>query len=185
MCFEQLLDNLIVVLRERVHNGEITERRLAKSTGVSQPYIHNVIKGVRTPSPELSDRILKEIRLSVRDLWSMEAQSGDVIPIVQDPVGPGCRYPRECYSGSYPFSAELKTGLTHPAVFRLGRDAQMEPDLMEKDLVLVDRSPPVRGSPAGRSMYLVEFEGCGFIRHIRRRGLSICLATSKTRHHPA
>jgi hypothetical protein len=185
MSFEQLLDNLIDVLRERVRNGEITERRLAKSTGVSQPHIHNVIKGVRAPSPGLSDRILKEIRLSVCDLWNPGAAPGDgEVPIVQDPVGPGFPYPKECYIGGYPFSVEMKTGLTHAAVFRLGRDAQMQPDLMERDLVLVDRSREVRSSPRARSMYLVEFGGCGLIRYIGRRGTGICLVTPGTRDRP-
>ena len=186
MLFTELLDNLVEVLRDRVRNGEITERQLAKITGISQPHMHNVIKGVKVPSPELSDRILKEIRLSVCDLWSPETVSADAgIPIVQDPVGPGNPYPRECYSGAHPFSMEMRAGLAHPVVFRLRRDAQMAPDVMEKDLVLVDRSREVRRSPDARSMYLVEFEGSGLIRYTRRRGPGIWLASSETRDCPA
>jgi hypothetical protein len=33
------------MLRERVMNGEISERRLAQLTGISQPHMHNVLKG--------------------------------------------------------------------------------------------------------------------------------------------
>ena len=101
--------------------------------------------------------------MSVCDLWRpVEDPHDDDIPIVQDPVGPGYPYPRECYNGSYPFSAEMRTGLAHPAVFRLARDPRMEPDLLENDVVLVDRSQRVRHSPNPKSMYLVEFEGCRF-----------------------
>jgi len=185
MSFEKLLDNLIEVLRERVRNGEITERRLARITGISQPHLHNVLKGVRVLTPDLSDRILREISLSVSDLWSSPAAPGDAdVPIVQDPVGPGCPYPRECYNGSYPLSSELRTGLTHPAVFRLVRDTQMEPEVKEKDVVLVDRSQSMRHSPECRALYLVEFEGCGLIRYVRPSGSGLSLVTSETWNWP-
>jgi hypothetical protein len=180
MSFRKLQDNLIQVLRERVHNGEISERRLAKITGVSQPHIHNVLKGVRELSPGLSDRILQEFRLSVRDLWGDDARVDWGIPIVQDPVGPGHRFPRECYGGSHPFSLEVKDRWTHPVVFRLVRDPQMEPDLLEKDMVLVDRAQAVRRTPDAHSLYLVEFAGWGLVRYVRREDAGIYLAATGT-----
>jgi hypothetical protein len=186
MSFERLLGNLVEAVRERVRNGELTERRLAKITGVSQPHMHNVLKGARVPSPELSDRILKEISLSVFDLLHPEYTPRDAeVPIVQDPVGPGIPYPNECYKGTLPFSLEIKAGLSHPAVFRLTHDPQMEPDLVKNDLVLVDRSQEIRRLPSARSLYLVEFSGFGLIRYIRRRGSEIFLATSETKDTPA
>lgn len=88
MSFEKLMDNLLVELRGRVRNGEITERSLARRTGVSQPHIHNVLKGVRLLTPELSDRILHEMKLNVGDLLGAGAQTDEIaIPIIRDPVG--------------------------------------------------------------------------------------------------
>jgi hypothetical protein len=72
MLFADLMDSLIAVLRARVRNGEITERGLARMVGVSQPHMHNVLKGARILSPELSDRVLQHLRLSVLDLVDLE-----------------------------------------------------------------------------------------------------------------
>jgi len=183
MSFEKLLDNLIFVLRERINNGELTERRLAKIVGMSQPHIHNVLKGVRLLTPDLSDRILKGIKLSISDLIGGDANAAG-IPLLEEPVGPEQPYPRERYSGSYPVAPEISRGLMHPAVFRLARDREMEPELVEKDVVLVDRSPDVRRSPDERSLYLAVFSGSGLVRYIRRRGDALCMATCRTRDHP-
>lgn len=75
----------------------------------------------------------------------------------------------------------MKIGLTNPAVFRLVRDPQMQPEVMENDLVLVDRSHSVRHSPDADSMYLVAFEGSALIRYVRCGGPGICLLTADTR----
>jgi plasmid maintenance system antidote protein VapI len=72
MLFADLMDSLIAVLRARVRNGEITERGLARMVDISQPHMHNVLKGTRSLSPELSDRVLRHLRLSVLDLIEKE-----------------------------------------------------------------------------------------------------------------
>src|SRR6516164_7512075 len=120
MSFRKLQDSLVEVIRDRVRNGEITERRLAKIAGASQPHMHHVLKGIREMSPGLSDRILQQFRMSVRDLWSAGSPNdGPGLPVIRDRVGPGFPFPPEVYSGEHPFAAELSLGLTHPAVFRL------------------------------------------------------------------
>ena len=181
MSFENLLGNLIVVLRDRISNGEITERRLAKIVGISQPHIHNVLKGIRPLTPELSDRILRGIKLSIVDLLG-EQEAG--IPVIEEAVGPGYAYPQECYGEKYRFAAEVRSGLFQPVVFRLARDLDMEPELVENDLMLVDRSPAMRRFPDERSLYLVAYAGCGLVRHVRRRGNAICLVTYQGRDNP-
>jgi len=55
-------------LRERVRSGQLTERGLARITGVSQPHIHNVLNGKRLFSIEMSDQILSRLHL---DLWDL------------------------------------------------------------------------------------------------------------------
>ena len=66
--FQGLQSLLITHLRERVRSGEITERRLARVTGISQPHLHNVLKGKRLLSVEKSDQILMQLRLNLLDL---------------------------------------------------------------------------------------------------------------------
>jgi predicted transcriptional regulator len=68
MDFEQLHSRLIDHLVQRVRSGEITERGLSRLTGVSQPHIHNVLKGKRLLSLSKADGILRELHLDVLDL---------------------------------------------------------------------------------------------------------------------
>jgi hypothetical protein len=68
MDFDELLGRLLITLRTRVQNGEITERGLARMTGISQPHMHNVLKGKRILSLRAADRIFREAQLGVCDL---------------------------------------------------------------------------------------------------------------------
>lgn len=66
--FEHLLIRLIRNLQERVQSGEITERGLARVAGISQPHLHNVLKGKRQLSVAMADQVLRRLHLDVRDL---------------------------------------------------------------------------------------------------------------------
>jgi hypothetical protein len=68
MYFADLQASLLESLRTRVRNGQVTERGLARLVGVSQPHMHNVLKGTRFLSSELSDQILRCLNISVLDL---------------------------------------------------------------------------------------------------------------------
>jgi hypothetical protein len=66
--FQQLHRRLVLLLLERVRGGDLTERGLARLTAVSQPHIHNVLKGKRLFSPGTADVILHELHLDILDL---------------------------------------------------------------------------------------------------------------------
>jgi transcriptional regulator with XRE-family HTH domain len=68
LTFAQLETRLLGHLRHRIRNGEITERSLARITGISQPHLHNVLKGKRSLSTEKADRILVCLALDLRVL---------------------------------------------------------------------------------------------------------------------
>jgi transcriptional regulator with XRE-family HTH domain len=68
MTFYDLQQHLLENLRCRVRSGETTERGLAKHTGISQPHLHNVLKGRRILSFEKADEILARLHLDVLDL---------------------------------------------------------------------------------------------------------------------
>ena len=59
---------LIALLKTRINNGHFTERGLARILGISQPQLHNVMKGKRRLQTELADRILDKFGLDVLDL---------------------------------------------------------------------------------------------------------------------
>lgn len=75
MTFGDLQQQLIAMLREKVRNGELSERGLARLLGISQPHIHHVLQGKRGFSLETSDRILRNLRVDVRDLVEREGRS--------------------------------------------------------------------------------------------------------------
>ena len=52
----------------RIHNGETTERRLAKMIGISQPQMHNVLKGSRTLKPEIADLLIAQLCIPAASL---------------------------------------------------------------------------------------------------------------------
>ncbi|HEY9139369.1 MAG TPA: XRE family transcriptional regulator [Bryobacteraceae bacterium] len=67
--FRQLETRLVSTLRERIRSGELTERGTARLTGLSQPHIHNVLKGKRSLSMDAADTILMAVHLDAGDLF--------------------------------------------------------------------------------------------------------------------
>jgi hypothetical protein len=73
VTFEDAKLKLLAYVRDRIRNGELTERSFARQIGISQPHAHNALKGVRTLSPEVLDAILRYFHLSLLDLLSRPA----------------------------------------------------------------------------------------------------------------
>jgi len=72
MNFAELQRRFVAHLRARVRSGELTERGLARITGVSQPHIHHVLKGKRTLSTDMTDAILNQLHMDLLDLIEPE-----------------------------------------------------------------------------------------------------------------
>jgi len=68
MTLGDLQQRFVTLLRNRVRNGELTERGLARMVGVSQPHVHNVLHGKRAFSVETTDDIMRLLRVDVLDL---------------------------------------------------------------------------------------------------------------------
>jgi len=68
MDFQELRNHLVANLQERVRSGELTERGLARNSGISQPHIHHVLKGKRVLSMEMCDTVLRYLEMDVLDL---------------------------------------------------------------------------------------------------------------------
>jgi transcriptional regulator with XRE-family HTH domain len=68
MNFQNMHERLAEHIATKVRNGEITERGLAKRAGISQPHLHNVLKGKRFFSLQSADLVMQELDLSVIDL---------------------------------------------------------------------------------------------------------------------
>jgi transcriptional regulator with XRE-family HTH domain len=86
VTFWELKTRLITTVNARILNGEFTERGLARILGISQPQIHNVLKGARRLSVDVADRLLTILGLSLMDLLREEEfkqhdRSGQADPI--------------------------------------------------------------------------------------------------------
>jgi hypothetical protein len=72
LAFATLQVRLLTFVNNCVSNGECTERGLARMTGISQPHLHNVLKGARKLSPEIADTLLAHFEISVVTLLTPE-----------------------------------------------------------------------------------------------------------------
>jgi transcriptional regulator with XRE-family HTH domain len=68
MTFDDLRARLVENLRLRVRTGEVTERSLARLTGISQPHLHHILKGKRLISLERADEVLRRLDIDILDL---------------------------------------------------------------------------------------------------------------------
>jgi hypothetical protein len=70
ISFEAVQARLLDLVNARIRNGEYTERGLARILGISQPQLHNVLKGARKLHLALADQFLIKFGLTLLDLLS-------------------------------------------------------------------------------------------------------------------
>jgi transcriptional regulator with XRE-family HTH domain len=80
MSFHLLQLRVIADVQERVRRGEFTERGLARLTGISQPHLHNILKGVRVLSPHMADLILRQLHINLLDLLEPDESAARHLP---------------------------------------------------------------------------------------------------------
>jgi transcriptional regulator with XRE-family HTH domain len=187
---------LLAYVRNEVRNGELTERRLARLIGISQPHAHNVLKGVRTLSPEVFDLVLKYLHLSLLDLASteeLEAQlhrrhaTGAVaeFPFLETPLGPGRAWPAHV-DWRRTFSAPLYPPLISDdlVMAKLERDPDMSETLNSVDIALLDISRDRLSAISPQGLYVVERRGETLLRYIRRGAHRDYLVTDSALNRP-
>ena len=70
--FAGLLLRLRTVIQFQISTGVWTERALARHAGLSQPHLHQVLKGQKRLSVEMADRLREAMGIRVVDLLSCE-----------------------------------------------------------------------------------------------------------------
>jgi hypothetical protein len=179
MDFALLQERLVARIRQRVRSGEVTERGLATLAGVSQPHVHNVLKGVRGLSTDMADHLLRQLHITIFDLIEEEeirsrslsrAFSLRYRPVrcLAEPLGPGRPFPEEG-DEEYPFRLEQVDCVRRPAVARLAADPDLPAPLRGKDWVLLERDQQALMHPA-EGIYVVERRGEAVIRHASAAG---------------
>ncbi len=192
MSFEMLRSRLMEHLRTRIQNGELTERSLARLSGISQPHIHNVLKGEKILSPKLEDQILSTLKMSILDLYTLEELRAQLdrgvqmtryraLNVLDGLLGPGFPLPVHASHGEmHPVDTQLLEELVKPKVVRLGEDPEMAPLIKANQLAVLDYSEAVRLSPRSEDYFVVTLNGSAVIRIVRREGAQLFAVTQKS-----
>jgi len=64
-----VLRNVGDYIREQRHAAQVSLRQLARSAGVSNPYLSQIERGLRKPSAEILQQIAKALRISAEQLY--------------------------------------------------------------------------------------------------------------------
>lgn len=197
MTFQDAQLKLLDFVRDRIHSGELTERRLARLIGVSQPHVHNVLKGVRNLSPEIFDSILKFFQMSLLDLAPLPDLEASLrrrraldpapeIAFLESAVGPGLPWPAGVnWRRSFPFPYPSPIVPPNLVMVRLERDPSMRETLAQWDIALLDTSEEQRSAITPEGLYAVERDEESVLRYIRPGARCFYLVTDATRNQPS
>ena len=196
MTFQDAQQRLLAYVRDRIHNGELTERGFARMIGISQPHVHNVLKGVRNLSVEISDSILKILHLSLLDLIPLEELESDLrrrrppqpvpeLAFLDGRIGPGMNWPAGIdWRDRYPVPFAVSALRQSFVAARLTWDPEMSASLGKYDVAILDTSEGQRAEPSPEGLYVVEREGQAVIRYVRPGARCYYLVTDTTLEVP-
>jgi transcriptional regulator with XRE-family HTH domain len=180
LTFQDAQFRLLTLVRERIHNGELTERGLARRIGISQPHAHNVLKGVRNLSPEIFDSLLRYLHLSLLDLapdTELEVilekrrtlRRRPQIPFLASRIGPGLEWPRQT-SWQERFPLPFPASIARPTfvMARLKPDPEMRRTTGGYGVAILDLSDRSRNNVSPGGLYVIEREGEALLRFVRQ-----------------
>lgn len=195
VTFRSLHERLLDQVRHRIRNGEITERRLARTTGISQSHLHNSLKGVRGLSPQYADLLLRHFRLTLVDLLLPEEAApllarhptrrevlSRPIPLLDGLLGPGNPAPLPG-NQSYPVPLALAETTLHPCAVRLAADPEMDPVCPNGRVILLDHTAPALLESG--AYYILETPEGLRLRTLHIDGGRRWVITERTRATPA
>jgi plasmid maintenance system antidote protein VapI len=178
VTFKLLLFRLRELLKEKVKNGELTERGMARSTGFSQPHLHNILKGIRTLPPELADQLMSLAGLNLFNLIGIKQ--------TEEGVGKG-RSARELQSNMSEIErviAKLDAPMLNLPSYSLPDDASMEPRFHGGDIAHYQPGAVDWSMLNGRSAYLVNHNERLCARYLRMGGQRLYLVSEESLKDP-
>jgi transcriptional regulator with XRE-family HTH domain len=190
---KRLLENV----RRRIRTGELTERALARKAGLSQPHLHNILKGVRALNIDTGDQLMLHLGITLTDLLEPDelrralflviknAEPSVEVPVLQARIGAGLPWndlPSPFERVSVPY---LKVSRMHrPVVARLGDDPAMLPVLAAGDLVVLDTTERACAADDPEAFFAIEHHGAVYLRWIRRGRQGLYLIDVAGRQKP-
>jgi len=196
LTYQDAQAKLLAYVRDRIHNGEFTERGLARLIGISQPHVHNVLKGVRNLSGEIFDSMLEHFQLSLLDLAAAEELEASLwkrrtseraveAPVLASPVGPGWGWQAGLdRRRHFPLPFPALAVPPELVMARLVADPAMRTRLASVDIALLDVSERATSEIAPEGLYVVSVGGEGLLRYIRPGAQHHYLATDSNLDRP-
>jgi hypothetical protein len=196
LTFQDAQLKLLAYVRSQIRNGELTERGFARSVGISQPHVHNVLKGVRNLSPQFFDLALKYFHLSLLDLIpiaELEAyfrarrisQQFSEVPLLDHAIGPGMPWSTGLGSGrkfQLPFATAYAPANLVAA--SLIGDPSMPSTIASFDIALLDISATHASVLVPDGVFVVERGNEAVLRYIRPGAQNYYLASDVTLDTP-
>ena len=197
MNFREAQVRLLSALQDRIRNGDLTERGIGRLTGISQPHVHNVLKGVRTLSPDVFDLVLAALNFSLLDLYSKEELLAHIdwrhgshrnleVAFLQSAIGPKMPWPAGVSERQqYPVPGWVKSSADDLALARVTPDERMGSLLANCDLAILDVSDHARTELSPEAVYAVEREHEVILRHLRYGGHCLYVVDEQSLNLPA
>jgi hypothetical protein len=181
LTFATFQASLVRNIRERIRRGEFTERGLARLVGISQPHMHNVLKGRKILTPEIGDAILSSLGMCLLDVIDSsqldEAMherrflgQSRLLPVLKGRLGPANPFPdwRQVAAWILPLPGTERYAV-RPALVELSDDPELPPALARATHVILDLGEPARLRLRAESWYAIRWGGAGCVRQVRRR----------------
>ncbi len=163
---------LLELARGRIRSGVVSERGLARQAGLSQPHLHNVLKGIRELSPQSADRLMQALEVTVPQvLWSeggVDVAEIRAVPLLRERIGPGGPASLVDFAGYMPLPAKTASLLVDPVAARISADLALPAEFRAGDLILMDRDPEKRIAPSESSCWVVAEPSGLRVRYVRR-----------------
>ncbi len=142
---------------------------MARVTGVSQPHLHNILKGIRALPPELADQLLDIAGITLPDLLALGGPETSLANTFSVPPDPQTANP---------------AGMGSLAAFQLPIDPGMEPRFQSGDIVYYQSDARARSDLDPQAAYLVHKQGQLRVRYVRMGGQRLYLVSENSLHDP-
>ncbi len=181
VTFATLHRRMLSHVRGLLANGELTERGLARMVGVSQPHIHNVLKGARVLTSDVGDLLIGALELSLLELAEneelgavLEARGGGdgasrLVRVARGRISPNERFPDVTEAEDWAKApAELLSRLGRPVLAGFTADAEVAAVFRGATHVLLDLDDRARLRVVEGCWYALRWGGSGYVRQLRR-----------------
>jgi plasmid maintenance system antidote protein VapI len=180
LTFSVAQTRLLDEIRRRIRNGEYTERGLARLAGISQPHLHNLLKGVRELTTASADSLLTALDLGITDLTTV-AELGEALqaktmanhtsrmaPVLTGKIGPGWALPDpQQHLAWREIPPQIGLCGRRPVIAFLAPDPALTHIFPGATGAVIDLDELARVHPVGGSWYLVRHRGSGLLRQVR------------------